>query len=261
MDQEYDKILDRFIQHFGRPVPGRVADKFTQDELVRLVEKSVAENRIDPKLREEDRDRTPEHLISTPAALWELVVSADDDTVESDLLEWSGLEAVWERCQERWARNDLEWDYDFLSEVVEACSHAFLEREEWDGGAPGRSGVWHCVGTDNPAALRRELRFQLARQLWAWRRELRVGRSISPGSARASPAFLEGAEFFNVDGVPVVSEVIRGWGGHGKCRVVAFDAQEGRAFSREVLLRDGQMISREKFDALVSARHRGSAKE
>lgn len=112
---------------------------------------------------------------ATPAATipkWEEIASADQDTVSWELLEWAGLLDIWNGCQERWERADLEWNHDFVSEVAESCSHIFIDQEEWDNEMPGDSGVSYTIETDNPEALRQELRDALACQLRAWRKEL-----------------------------------------------------------------------------------------
>lgn len=83
------------------------------------------------------------------------IASADDDMISSQLLKWSGL-------SDRWQRHELDNFYNFTSDVVEHCQHVFIERENWDGGLPGRSGVWHVVTTDNARALKSEIRARVS---------------------------------------------------------------------------------------------------
>ena len=78
------------------------------------------------------------------------IASADDDMIEAELLSWSGL-------NEAWLDHDLGLYYDFLRDVVEGSYHVEVEKESWDAGFPGRSGVWHVVYSDNPRELKKTL--------------------------------------------------------------------------------------------------------
>jgi len=100
---------------------------------------------------------------------WITIASADDDVISGELLQWSGLEDVWDEY-------DLNRYYDFLKDVVEYCSCVDIDCEDWDDDIPGRSGVWHKVQTDNPEQLKTELRSQLALRLWNKRRQITLDR-------------------------------------------------------------------------------------
>jgi hypothetical protein len=96
---------------------------------------------------------------------WRKIVSADDDTVCDELIEWAGLSDLWTR---------FELDsFDFLQDYAELCDHIVIERKEWDHDFPGLSGIWHIIKTDNPKELKKELRTQAARMLWEKRRLMR----------------------------------------------------------------------------------------
>lgn len=98
------------------------------------------------------------HLCVPPSkapANWVEIVSADDDVVSCELLKWSGL-------SERWERHNLGDLYDFLSDVAEHCEHISIDRKDWDAGAPGRSGVWHSVTSNNQRALKAEMTARLS---------------------------------------------------------------------------------------------------
>jgi hypothetical protein len=86
-----------------------------------------------------------------PRKIPQEIASADDDVISGILLEWSGL-------SERWQRHELDAICDFTRDVAEYCKHIEIETENWDGGAPGRSGVWHKLTTDDGRILKKEMR-------------------------------------------------------------------------------------------------------
>ena len=87
-----------------------------------------------------------------PKAAWIEIVSADDDVVGGELLSWADLNDLWDK-------NRIILDnYSVVRDVLEHCSSAFVEKEEWDAGAPGRSGRWHRISTNDPDVLKTELR-------------------------------------------------------------------------------------------------------
>jgi hypothetical protein len=85
---------------------------------------------------------------------WVEIASADDDMIAGTVLEWSGL---FDLCVE----HELDLELDLVSDVLDLCDHAMVERESWDAGAPGRSGVWHVVLTDDPERLKVEIRTRI----------------------------------------------------------------------------------------------------
>ena len=99
---------------------------------------------------------------------WVTIASADDDMVSGEMLKWCGVGDAWSKIE-----YDPDVLYDFLVDVVEHCSHAEVEREDWDADMPGRSGVWHVVKTDAPEQLKREIRARLAKILWKGRARIR----------------------------------------------------------------------------------------
>lgn len=87
-----------------------------------------------------------------PKAAWIEIVSADDDVVGGELLSWANLNDLWDE-------NRIILDnYSVVRDVLEHCSSAVVEKEEWDAGAPGRSGLWHRISTNDPDVLKTELR-------------------------------------------------------------------------------------------------------
>jgi len=79
------------------------------------------------------------------------IVSADDDMVETEILTWSGLHEMWDKHETALAHLNV------ISDVLEWCPSAEVQKEEWDGGAPGRSGVWHTISTRSPERLKAEM--------------------------------------------------------------------------------------------------------
>jgi len=95
---------------------------------------------------------------------WVEIVSADDDMVEQKLIEWAGLDQAWDD-------NELFSVQDFMP-MAECAKNIEMECENWGGETPGRSGVWHRVSTNNPEALKKELRGMVAKLLWKNRRKV-----------------------------------------------------------------------------------------
>ena len=85
---------------------------------------------------------------------WTEIASADDDMMESKMLRWSG-------CSELWEEHQLGDEFNVIDDVVEMCDSAFVDAEEWDGGAPGRSGTWYVIQTDDPAKLKEQIRARI----------------------------------------------------------------------------------------------------
>jgi hypothetical protein len=85
---------------------------------------------------------------------WIEIASADDDMIAAEVLEWSGHSDFWNE-------HELDEEYNFVSDVLEGCRHAWIDAEEWDGGVPGQSGIWHTVSADDPDALKAEIRARI----------------------------------------------------------------------------------------------------
>ena len=82
------------------------------------------------------------------------IAAADDDMIAVEVLKWSG-------CLELWNEHELDEDYNFTTDVLEMCDSAWVDAEEWDAGAPGRSGVWYVVTTEAPDELKAEIRARI----------------------------------------------------------------------------------------------------
>ena len=80
-----------------------------------------------------------------------VVASADIDQIDGVILKWSNLAELWEG-------HKLYERYSFVSDVVEYCRSASVDRSEWDGGAPGQSGICCEVTSMAPKKLQNELR-------------------------------------------------------------------------------------------------------
>jgi hypothetical protein len=97
---------------------------------------------------------------------WKEIASADDDSISSELLDWSGLYDTWSNLQ-------LDYDFDFTRDVADYCDNIIINKEEWDSDMPGMSGVWHTVETCNEDSLRGEMRSLLAKLIWENRQLIR----------------------------------------------------------------------------------------
>ena len=82
---------------------------------------------------------------------WIEVASADDDMIGGVILLWSG-------CGDVWDEHELDDEFSVLDDVLETCRHASVDSEVWEEGMPGQSGTWYTVHTDDPDALKREIR-------------------------------------------------------------------------------------------------------
>jgi len=94
---------------------------------------------------------------------WEKIASADDD-VSQELLEWAGLEAVWDKYYLS--------EFERFQDLAEKSDHLIIEGEEWGGGNPGLSGVWQTAKSDNEGALKDDLRDLVAGLIWENRKQI-----------------------------------------------------------------------------------------
>ena len=83
-----------------------------------------------------------------------VIASADDDLISLELLKWSGLYEIW-------SEREMGDHFDFTRDVIEYCSHAYIEYDDWDDDMPGRSGTWHTVTTSAPQSLKRQAKVRL----------------------------------------------------------------------------------------------------
>lgn len=80
------------------------------------------------------------------------IIRSGDDTVDGEILQWSGMWEFWE------ANEKVLGEYSIINDVLEHCSSVDIDQEEWDGGAPGQSGVTFVISTNDPNALRADIR-------------------------------------------------------------------------------------------------------
>lgn len=81
-----------------------------------------------------------------------IIISATDDTVEQEVLEWAGLWGLWEDNEPTLS------NFNIVADVLSRCPSASVEEDEWDGDFPGRSGVTYQIATSDPGVLKRELK-------------------------------------------------------------------------------------------------------
>jgi len=94
---------------------------------------------------------------------WEEIASADDD-LSQELLEWSGLEAIWNKYS--------LVEFETFQHLAKRADHITIEGEEWGGDVPGLSGVWQTAKTDNVVALKEDLRNLIAELIWENRKQI-----------------------------------------------------------------------------------------
>jgi hypothetical protein len=85
-------------------------------------------------------------------------IAAGDDNISTELLEWSGLDAIWEKYY-------LSNYVDFMDWAAQA-DNIEITHENWGGDAPGVSGVWMTATTTDAEALKQELRHLVAKLIW-----------------------------------------------------------------------------------------------
>jgi hypothetical protein len=94
---------------------------------------------------------------------WEEIASADDD-VSEELLEWAGLEAIWDKYYLR--------EFEQFQDLANRSDHLIIEGEEWGGETPGLSGSWQTAKTDSDEVLKAELRDLVAVLIWENRQQI-----------------------------------------------------------------------------------------
>jgi hypothetical protein len=94
---------------------------------------------------------------------WEEIASADDD-VSQELLDWAGLDKLWDKY--------YLGEFDRFQDLADQAKHIYIEGEEWGGEMPGRSGTWQTATSDDPSALKKELRGLVAQLIWENRKEI-----------------------------------------------------------------------------------------
>lgn len=80
------------------------------------------------------------------------VACADDDAIEGEILRWAGLTDYWDQHADRLV------NFGVIHDVLEYCTGVIIERREWDGHSPGRSGVWHTIYAANFEHVKAEMR-------------------------------------------------------------------------------------------------------
>lgn len=115
----------------------------------------MARTRIDEISKSERADGASSPKEPKAQSMSHTIASADDDMIAGKLLRWSGLQGMW-------LDSELDRWFDFVRDVAEHCPSLEIEKEEWDGEAPGRSGTWHSVSTDDDDKARLELKTRVA---------------------------------------------------------------------------------------------------
>jgi len=80
---------------------------------------------------------------------WKKIASGDDCEILDRVLTWAGVEIDWDE--------HAYWDYFSFDDLFDRCEHLDYDRRGWGGHAPGLSGTWYTVKSDNPTALKEEI--------------------------------------------------------------------------------------------------------
>lgn len=82
---------------------------------------------------------------------WTQILSASDDMISAELLEWSNLLNIWQE-------HELDNDHDFMQDVAEYCDHIRIEKDEMESSIPSHNWTIYTVETDDETLLRQEMR-------------------------------------------------------------------------------------------------------
>ena len=91
-------------------------------------------------------------------------IATGDDNISTELLEWSGLELIWEKYHLS--------EYEDFMDLAAQADNIDIANESWGGNAPGVSGVWMTATTTDAEALKQELRHLVAKLIWEKRRDI-----------------------------------------------------------------------------------------
>lgn len=84
-----------------------------------------------------------------------LLITDNSEMFRSDVLSWSDAADIW------WDHK-LGDKYSLEQDVLPYCNAIDVEREEYDHGVPGRSGVRHIVSTTDPEEAREQFLARIA---------------------------------------------------------------------------------------------------
>jgi len=92
-------------------------------------------------------------------------IASGDDNISTELLEWSGLESIWEKYHLS--------EYEDFMDLAAQSDHIDIAHERWGGDSPGVSGVWMTATTRDAESLKKELRDLIANLIWENRHSIR----------------------------------------------------------------------------------------
>jgi len=92
-------------------------------------------------------------------------IASSDDDISEDLLDWSGLDAIWKKYRLN--------DYGLFMDLAAQSDHIDIAHKNWGGDAPGLSGVWMTASTKDEASLKKDMRHLVAKLIWEERRDIR----------------------------------------------------------------------------------------
>jgi hypothetical protein len=92
-------------------------------------------------------------------------IASGDDDISEDLLDWSGLNAIWKKYRLN--------DYELFMDLTAQSDHIDIAHKSWGGDAPGISGVWMTASTKDEESLKKDMRDLVAKLIWENRRDIR----------------------------------------------------------------------------------------
>lgn len=88
------------------------------------------------------------HRVKLPK--WKKIASGDDCEISGMVMDWAGVEIDWD--------GHAYWgNFSFEDHLFDRCKHLDYDCKEWGGSAPGLSGIWYTVRSDDPEALKDEI--------------------------------------------------------------------------------------------------------
>ena len=97
-------------------------------------------------------------------------IASGDDNISTELLEWSGLESIWEKYHLS--------EYEDFMDLAAQSDHIDIAHERWGGASPGVSGVWMTATTRDAESLKKELRDLIVNLIWENRHAIRNKNNI-----------------------------------------------------------------------------------
>jgi hypothetical protein len=86
---------------------------------------------------------------------WVEILRAEEDAIDWKILDWAGARDLWDE------HYDKTKYFSVVTDILSKCSSVEVTSEQYDHGAPGRSGLEYTIETDNPKLLKKEIFAQI----------------------------------------------------------------------------------------------------